>query len=374
MQNFWINVVRASLAGVIGWRALSPNGRDRVLQVLREVAEGLNEAQQNRPLVLDGAADVPILSPITPGDTVAAPELIGPGIEGDGSRSPDGRVHSDLTAAMAGLGKSATAADAGVGLEPDARWRSVVVPPALVMIVGKRGSGKSALGYRLLELFRSRLTPYVVGVPSGARKLLPEWIGIIPSLEDLPPKSISLVDEAYIAYHSRHSMASESKAMSQALNLSRQRDQTLIFVSQEARQVDRNVASSASVIVFKELGMLQLEFERPELRRLVGEAKEAFGVKGNSTKQWSYVYSPDADFAGLLENELPSFWKPGLSRLFASGGTDAEPRVGTRLTPAERAIRARELRDLGYSLSEISRLLGVSKSTVVNYVRGYPYR
>ena len=41
MQNGWINIVRASLAGVISWRALSPNGRQRVLQVLREVAEGL---------------------------------------------------------------------------------------------------------------------------------------------------------------------------------------------------------------------------------------------------------------------------------------------------------------------------------------------
>lgn len=182
------------------------------------------------------------------------------------------------------------------------------------------------------------------------------------------------MDEAYIAYHSRHSMAGESKAMSQALNLSRQRDQTLIFVSQEARQVDRNVASSASVIVSKELGMLQLEFERPELRRFVGEAREALAGKGRNVKRWSYVYSPDADFAGLLENELPSFWKPGLSKLFASGGSHSDPRTGASLTPTERAIRARELRSQGYSYGEIARSLGVSKASVVNYLKGYPYR
>ena len=70
-------------------------------------------------------------------------------------------------------------------------------------------------------------------------------------------------------------MAQDSKAMSQSLNLSRQRNQTLIFVSQEARQVDKNIASSASVVVFKELGILQPEFDRPELRKLVAQATEA---------------------------------------------------------------------------------------------------
>ena len=83
-----------------------------------------------------------------------------------------------------------------------------------------------------------------------------------------------------MAYHSRYSMASESKAMSQALHLSRNREQTLAFVGQEARQVDRNVSSLASVIIFKELGMLQLQFERPELRKLVEQARTALTTNG----------------------------------------------------------------------------------------------
>ncbi len=142
------------------------------------------------------------------------------------------------------------------------------MPPAVVLIAGKRGSGKSALAYRLLELFRFRLTPYVVGVPSGARRLLPYWIGITATLEYLPNRCIALVDGAYLHYHSRGSMAAASRSMSQAFKLSRQREQTLILVSQETRQVDRNVASSASVIVFKQLVVLQTKFDRPELEEL----------------------------------------------------------------------------------------------------------
>ena len=248
------------------------------------------------------------------------------------------------------------------------------MPPAVVLIVGKRGSGKSALAYRLVELLRYKLTPYVVGVGPQARKYLPDWIGMVPDLESLPFNAIALVDEAYLPYHSRRSMAEGSMAMSQILNLSRQRNQTLIFVTQEARQVDRNIASSATVIAFKEMGMLQPEFDRPELRKLVGQAKESFGNVRGERRKWSFVYSPDADFVGLLENELASFWKPSLSRLFAASGQTAAQRPAKQQTPQEKAQKAKELRSQGRSLSEIANVLGVSKSTVVNYLKGYPYR
>ena len=250
----------------------------------------------------------------------------------------------------------------------------MIVPPSEVLILGKRGSGKSALGYRLLELFRYQLTPYVVGVPTEARRLLPEWIGIVPSIEDLPHKCVALVDEAYLHYHARGSMAKESKAMSQIINLSRQRDQTLIFVSQEARQVDRNIASSASVVVFKDLGMLQLEFDRPELRKLTTEARDLFSKVNGDRRRWSYVYSPDADFMGMLENELASFWKPKLSKLFTRGPGQVTPRRPDKMTPGQKAERANQLRHQGLSFSQIAAELGVSKATAINYLKGYPYR
>ena len=47
----------------------------------------------------------------------------------------------------------------------DGRWREVILPSSVVLILGKRGSGKSALAYRLLELFRYHKLPYVVAVP-----------------------------------------------------------------------------------------------------------------------------------------------------------------------------------------------------------------
>jgi hypothetical protein len=213
----------------------------------------------------------------------------------------------------------------------------------------------------------------VVGLPAAARSILSDWISIVPSLEKVPPKAIALIDETYLHYHARGSMLQESMAMSQLVNLSRQNDQTILFVSQEARQVDKNIVSSANVIVFKDLGILQLKFERPELNKLATQAKEALTpFKGD--KRRSFVYAPDADFLGLLENGLPSFWKISLSHIFAADTSPSTPRIAKKLTPQDKAHRAKELREQRKSIGEIARELGVSRGTVVNYLRDYPYR
>ena len=258
--------------------------------------------------------------------------------------------------------------------EPDPRWRSIITHPAIVLILGKLGSGKSALAYFLLELFRYQLNLFVVGVPQGARQLLPPWIGIAAMLEDVPPKSIALVDESYLRYHSRGSMAAESKAMSQLLSLSRQRELTIVLVSPDSRQIDINIASSATVIITKEPGAMRLEFERRELRPRLERASTQFGAVGGDKRGWSYVYAPDVDFEGMLQNPLPSFWSPRLSKLFASGQEPAPARRPKRPSAEERAREAQRLDALGFSNAEIARTIGVSKATVVNYLRGYPYR
>ena len=361
-------VIMAGIAGFLGWRAIGPKGRDRVVGILDLLAE-VSAATAQRQQELEAAERQKVqMNPFPQIATVSAQGHMPLAIE---LPSTPTIGQPDLEVAIEKMMRELSSNPV---VEPDARWRRVLIPPAVVLIVGKRGSGKSAFAYRLLELFRYKLTPYVVGVGSQARKYLPDWIGIAPDLESLPINTIALVDEAYLPYHSRRSMAEQSMAMSQVLNLSRQRNQTLIFVTQEARQVDRNIASSATVIVFKEMGMLQPEFDRPELRELVGQAKEALeSIKGDK-RRWSYVYSPDADFVGPLENELASFWKPSLSRLFAAQGQTAVYRPAKRQTPQERAQMAKELRSQGRSLSEIANVLGVSKSTVVNYLKGYPYR
>ena len=181
MADMWGKLILAALGGAAIWKGIGPNGQQQVIEALNKWAEeGQRDKQEEeRQKVLAWIAQAISSMPRQPQPAIPA---------------------------LATLDEPKLATPS----EPDARWRDVIAPPAVILILGKRGSGKSALAYRLLELFRYRLTPYVVGAPDQARKLLPDWIGTVPTLDGLPPDCIALVDEAYIHFHARRSMAQES--------------------------------------------------------------------------------------------------------------------------------------------------------------------
>jgi len=280
------------------------------------------------------------------------------------------------------MGNRSEEGEALVSLQPskqansskEGKWLQIITHPSVVLIIGKRGSGKSALGYRLLELFRYKATPYVLGLPAKAQKLLPDWIGMVQSLDDAPPDSIVLIDEAYLPYHSRESLKVGSRDMSRLVNLSRQRNQTLVFVTQEARQIDKNIASQANVIVFKELGILQLRFDRYELNDIAKQAEQALNSVSGDRRRWAYIYSPDTDFIGLLEISLATFWSSRLSRVFATVEPASGGRLPNTLTRKEKIAKAKELHHHGFSYRKIAEILGVSVGTAYNWVNNYPAR
>ena len=142
----------------------------------------------------------------------------------------------------------------------------------------------------------------------------------------------------------------------------------MIFVTQESRQVDKNVISAANVVVFKEPAALQVQFERPEVRKIAERAVQEFSNVDGDRRRWSYVFAPESDFAGLAENRTATYWSAALSKAFASSntGTAAKPRTGKKMSIKERRERVRYLRSLDWSLSEIATDVGMSKPTVIN--------
>ncbi len=61
--------------------------------------------------------------------------------------------------------------------------------PSVVLILGHRGSGKTALAVRLQELLRDVAPPYAVGLPQKAARLLPDWYGLAKDFDTIPPNA-----------------------------------------------------------------------------------------------------------------------------------------------------------------------------------------
>ncbi len=185
----------------------------------------------------------------------------------------------------------------------------------IALIFGKRGSGKSALGFRILENIwnKTKRRCYVLGMEST---ILPSWIGKVTNVNELKNDSVVLVDEGAVSYSSRESMSSKNKELSKLMAIARHKDLTLIFVTQNTGMIDKNILKLADILLIKEGSLLQLEMERPEIKKFYEKTEKAF--KNIKTNRKSLTYIIDSSFEGVISFEPPSFWTANISKNRAS--------------------------------------------------------
>ncbi|OIO24957.1 hypothetical protein AUJ14_05255 [Candidatus Micrarchaeota archaeon CG1_02_55_22] len=179
------------------------------------------------------------------------------------------------------------------------------------LILGSRGSGKSALGMRLLEnAAASGNRVYAMGFDAVA---LPQWISKTGTTE-VPNGSVLLVDEGGVKYSSRSGFSSANKLLSALLLVARHKSLSIMFITQNSANLEINSIRQADYVIVKKPSLLQKDFERGKIRDIIEEAETLFGKHGND-KTLAFVYS-DA-FRGLASNTLPSFWTEKTSKAFA---------------------------------------------------------
>lgn len=145
--------------------------------------------------------------------------------------------------------------------------------PSIGLIVGGPGSGKSVMGYGLLEEISKQYgrRAFVYGFPEGKSSLLPPFITLATALGDLGQDSVALLDESYIKFYSRNSMSNENKAADVLAGLVRQYKMMLIFITQQSRKLDIGIVSSVHWIAVKKPSLLQMEFERPQIKKMMSK-------------------------------------------------------------------------------------------------------
>jgi DNA replication protein DnaC len=84
----------------------------------------------------------------------------------------------EVTADTEGLSGSSESADYSL-------WLDSLDGGKVILILGRRGSGKTALVAKIAEFMmaRDKMPVYWVGLPEQARRLLPHWITLVHSYQ-----------------------------------------------------------------------------------------------------------------------------------------------------------------------------------------------
>ncbi|MFH1248637.1 MAG: zonular occludens toxin domain-containing protein [archaeon] len=186
------------------------------------------------------------------------------------------------------------------------------------IIIGARGSGKSAIGMRIVENIKEKTKKKIYAMGFN-RNFIPNWISISSDLNEVDNNSVLIVDESGITFSSRNSMSEINKLISSILLIARHKDISVIFITQNSSNLEINTIRQADYLILKPHSLLQLDFERKKIREIYKEVEHDF-KKFKDIKGIAYIYSDQ--LRGFVSNTLPTFWSSGLSKSFSDKNMD----------------------------------------------------
>ena len=250
------------------------------------------------------------------------------------------------------------------------KWEAILIPGSIILIIGERGSGKTALGYYLLQKLCQRMGCYVVNLPDKVRRLLPAGIGAVATLEEAPCHTALLVDEAGLEFSARKSASERNQRLLEVISLARQRNQIIIFIVQETSYIDITILRGLSSLIVKEPSPLQSRLERPEIREFIEKAQVAFNQVPGDKRDWAYLAFGTSGKHGMLRTPKPSFFCHELSNCYGLSYekiAEKKPSILSREDKKEKAYEMHTKEKL--SIRKIAEQLGVGKSTVHNLIK-----
>jgi Cdc6-like AAA superfamily ATPase len=180
------------------------------------------------------------------------------------------------------------------------------------IILGARGTGKTAFGVKFLENLYSRYKKQCFAIGFNAKEF-PSWINIVKDISKLENDSVVLIDEGGVLFSSRSSMSNANKLLSELIMIARHKNLSVIFISQNSSNLEVNILRQADFLVLKSSSLLQKEFERSIIQKIYTKIEDQM-KKYSEDLGITYIYS--GTFKGFVSNPLPSFWQENISKSF----------------------------------------------------------
>jgi hypothetical protein len=264
-------------------------------------------------------------------------------------------------------------------MEAYAQWIESLSAGKVILVLGKRGSGKSAFVAKMAEFLMAvnGMITYWIGAPETARSFVPHWIKLVNTLDNCPANSFVMCDEAGIDFLSLMFNTSTNRLMRRMLMIARHKHISLAFATQSSRDIDYAIVRQADSIIFKEPGLHQPDSERAGIKPKAQKAAVAFKQMPREEKIGSaYVF--DDSFEGIINSNVPSFWTEDLSHIYSQldisrieNGARNNERLQTPIDSASNLLsnasleqEILELHQLGNGIEKISKLLGCTTWTV----------
>lgn len=220
----------------------------------------------------------------------------------------------------------------------------------VVIICGKRGSGKSALAAKMGEYMTAtfQMPVYWIGLPDQAKELIPSYIKIVDDPHKCPVNSFIICDEAGINFLSLLFNTSRNRFLRALLMVCRQRHCSLVFAVQSTTDMDVSIVRQADCLIFKQPGLHQPETERSNIRPRAKQAALAFSaMTKEEALESAYVF--DDDFEGIIKFIPPIFWSEKLSHIYAHLDLEAIEREVVKRVEIQKTVA-----DESHQISEAS--------------------